>query len=216
MRSINSVEDEDPLMVVLGSAHRGRLGRILLGSVGSALLSGAPCAIAVAPRDYAEREKRRVLRVGVAFSGSDESWPALEAAISLAGRVHASLTVLAVVDPRQYSYAAASPMVNSAAYQADAEREMERVLDGAIDRVPAGLPVERRLITGDPATLIGEAAADFDLLILGSRGYGPLRRALLGEVDAPRTMPCPHPATRCGRRPPGVPGHQGRRPRFSG
>jgi nucleotide-binding universal stress UspA family protein len=149
-------EEVDPIAVVLGSAHWGRLGRIVLGSVGSALLSGAPCAIAVAPRGYAEREKRSVLRVGVAFDGSEESWPALEAASGLAGRLRASLIVLGVVEPVRYGYVTPYPVLdpNAPDNRKRREEEMSRILDRAVERAPAGLSAERRRMSGDPASLI--------------------------------------------------------------
>jgi nucleotide-binding universal stress UspA family protein len=157
-------ESVDSIMIVLGSAHRGRLGRLLVGSVGAALLAQAPCPIAVAPRGYAHGDKR-LSRVGVAVSGSAESWPALEAAADLASRLQGSLTVLGV------------------AGAARSKPEIERVLDRAIDRLPSGLPAERNLMAGDPAAAIGEAGAELDLLVVGSRGQGPIRRALHGSVS---------------------------------
>ena len=42
---------------MIGSAHRGPLGRILLGSTGESMLSGAPGGIAVAPLGYADGEQ---------------------------------------------------------------------------------------------------------------------------------------------------------------
>jgi nucleotide-binding universal stress UspA family protein len=36
--------------IVVGSSHRGPLGQVLGGSVPQSLLSGGPCAVAVAPR----------------------------------------------------------------------------------------------------------------------------------------------------------------------
>jgi nucleotide-binding universal stress UspA family protein len=188
-------EATDPIALVLGSAHRGRLGRVLAGSVGSALLSGAPCAIAVAPRGYASREERKVLRVGVAFNGSEESWPAVEAASALAGRLRASLMIVGVVETVRYGYATPYPVLdpNAPDNQQRREEEMSRVLDRAVERAPAALSVERRRMSGDPATLIAEAAEDFDLLVIGSRGYGPIRRTLLGGVAAKvmQIAPCP-------------------------
>jgi nucleotide-binding universal stress UspA family protein len=188
-------EEAGPIAVALGSPHRGRLGRVLLGSVGSALLSGAPCAIAVAPRGYAEREKRSVLRVGVGFDGSEESWPALEAASALAGRLRASLTLVGVVEPVRYGYVTPYPVLdpNAPDNRQAREAEMSRVLDRALDRTPEDLSAERRRMRGDPATLIAQAAEELDLLLLGSRGYGPIRRTLLGGVSAKvmEIAPCP-------------------------
>ena len=37
-------------LVVVGSTHTGRLGRVFPGSTGEKLLHGAPCAVAVVPR----------------------------------------------------------------------------------------------------------------------------------------------------------------------
>lgn len=186
-------EEVEPVAVVVGSAHRGRVGRVLLGSVGTALLSGAPSPIAVAPGGYAEREQRRVASVGVAVSGSEESWPALAAAIGLAGRLRASLTVLGVVEPVHLSYGGEYPAVDLPAYQRASTQRMTAVLDEAVGRAPAGLATERRLLAGDPPAAIAEAAGDFDLLVLGSRAYGPVRRALLGSVSAKlmAVAPCP-------------------------
>jgi nucleotide-binding universal stress UspA family protein len=46
---------------------------------------------------------------------------------------------------------------------------------------------------GDPAEVLAAQADELDFLVLGSRGYGPIRRALLGGVSAEvmRTAPCP-------------------------
>src|ERR1051326_2744527 len=45
-------EDEDVDLIVVGSPHRGAIGRALIGSVADNLLHGAPCPVAVAPRGY--------------------------------------------------------------------------------------------------------------------------------------------------------------------
>ncbi|HEY8501850.1 MAG TPA: universal stress protein, partial [Solirubrobacterales bacterium] len=43
--------------IVVGSAHRGPIGRALLGSVADGLLHGAPCETIVAPRGFASEER---------------------------------------------------------------------------------------------------------------------------------------------------------------
>jgi nucleotide-binding universal stress UspA family protein len=46
---------------------------------------------------------------------------------------------------------------------------------------------------GDPAEVLGARSRDLDLLVVGSRGYGPLRHALMGNVSwgVMRAASCP-------------------------
>ncbi len=185
--------EENPVVTVIGSAHRGLLGRIFLGSTGEALLSGAPGPVAVAPAGYADGGARRLLSIAAATDGSEEAERALEVAIALAARLEARLTVLSGAPPPHWGYAAAF-----AALSGDSEIDLgrdqaERTLEHALERVPDGLQVETEVLRGEPASAIAEAAADFDLLILGSRGYGPIRGVFLGSISAPlvRQAPCP-------------------------
>jgi nucleotide-binding universal stress UspA family protein len=175
---------EHALLIVVGSTHRGALGRVLPGSVGVSLLHGAPCAVAVAPRDYAARGEHRLQHVAVAFDGSPEAWAALETGIALAEHLHAAFTVLAVAEPTMYGYPASLSLLTAGEYQTYEQEAKRRALDTAVARVPANLAVEARLMNGDAGTLLAEASRDFDLLLVGSRGYGPLRRTLLGSVAA--------------------------------
>ncbi len=81
-----TAETDQAQVIVVGSSHRGPVGRTLAGSVGESLLQGASRAVAIAPRGYAERDEERLQRIAVAFDGSSESWAALETAIGLAER----------------------------------------------------------------------------------------------------------------------------------
>lgn len=174
--------EEQAVLIVVGPTHRGPGGRVRLGSIGQALLHGAPCAVAVAPRGYADRDERRLQRLGVAFDGSTEAWAAFETAVNLAGRLHASLTVVTVAEREHYGYAAAGAILAAAGLHNFEQEEKQQVLDLALGRVPAELPVEGRLLTGSPGRLLADASEEFDLMIMGSRGYGALKRAALGSV----------------------------------
>ena len=181
-------------MIVVGSCHHGPVGRTLAGSVGESLLHGASCSVAIAPRDYAERRRQeRLQRVAVAFDGSSESWTALETAIGIAERCHATVTVIAVADYPRYGYAASWSILTTGEFE-DAERaDKERLLALAVGRIPDGLERESRVLTGDPASCLSEVSGEFDLMVAGSRAWGPLKRTVLGSTTRKliRSSACP-------------------------
>jgi len=169
-------------MIVVGSARRGARRRISAGSTAERLLHGAVCPVAVAPRGLRERPAdERVRRIGVAFVDVPEAHEALKVAAALTERTGASLTLYTVVAPRAEVFA---PVVGRDAEEAflGAVREAARE---ALDAAVAGLPFEAadELLEGD---VVDELAAlddrECDLLVCGSRGYGPVRRVLLGGV----------------------------------
>jgi nucleotide-binding universal stress UspA family protein len=49
--------------------------------------------------------------------------------------------------------------------------------------MPDGLQAEARLLDGDPAEALVAESEALDLLVAGSRGYGPVRSVLLGSVS---------------------------------
>jgi nucleotide-binding universal stress UspA family protein len=155
----------DPDLVVIGSGHLGRMGRIYPGSVGERLLSGAPCAIAVAPRGFARRSGERSGVLGVAYDGRDEARRALRSAEQLASDSGDSLRLIGVVPPSSGLRELFSEQLG------EAEAKLGHAVEGSF-------VIEE----GDPAEVLSEGGADLDLLVVGSRGYGPLRHILLGGV----------------------------------
>lgn len=186
-------ETEVASLVVVGSSHRGPVGRVMPGSVAESLLHGATCAVAVAPRDFSQEVDRRLRRIAVAFDGSAEAWAALETAIAIAERVHGSLGLFTVAEPPRYGLATSMAILRAAEFHDAERREKERILELALHRIPSSLQVESRLLVGDAGPTLAQAAADFDLLVAGSRGYGPLRRTILGSASAKlvRSAACP-------------------------
>jgi nucleotide-binding universal stress UspA family protein len=74
--------------------------------------------------------------------------------------------------------------------------ELQAVLDDAASAVkPAGVTIERQILLGRPSASIVDQASTWgaDLIVLGSRGHGPLRTMLLGSVSAEvvDSAPCP-------------------------
>jgi len=194
---------EDADLIIVGSSHHGALGRVLLGSVGERLLSGAPCAVALAPRGHAAREARAIRVVGVAFDGSPEAQIALRTARGLAARTGATVRVLMVIEPPAAIPGHFVPLPGIerlvAIERGEALQRQELAARSALDTtlraLGDGVAIEPQvLVGGDPASAILDAArADVDLLMLGSRAYGPMRRALLGSVSGAvvRHASCP-------------------------
>jgi nucleotide-binding universal stress UspA family protein len=184
-------EDEGADLIVIGSTHRGTLGRVYPGSVGERLLNGAPCAVAIAPRGFARGEHFGLGVVGVAYDGTSESKLALKEAERLAGELGASLRLIAVVP---HVSAIPARVGHTSADYADAlRRHFREVLDRAVSAIPSATAADTTLDEGDPAAALAARGVELDLLVIGSRGYGPLRRVLLGGVAAEvmRTAPCP-------------------------
>jgi nucleotide-binding universal stress UspA family protein len=178
-------------LLVIGSSHRGRVGRAMLGGTGDRLLRTAPCPVVVAPRGLTPAGMA-VRRIGAAFDGGPESERALAFAAGLAARHDAALEVLFVVRPDVLSHGAPSAALEERAL-AETREQGRRRLDEAVASLPGEVVATGRLLDGDPARELAAAAADLDVLVAGSRGRGRLGGVLLGGVTRPllHDAPCP-------------------------
>jgi nucleotide-binding universal stress UspA family protein len=167
-------EREHADVLALGSSHRGFLGRVLLGDDTRAALEGAPCAVAVAPAGYTSSQ-HSIATIGVGYDGSAESVAALARARELADALGAKVRVLQVVQvigTTYLGYGGAALGAAIATMLADAEAEV------------AGLEgVEGEAVVGLPGEALAELGEHVDLLIVGSRGYGPVRYLILGSTS---------------------------------
>lgn len=168
-------EQEEADLIVLGSTHRGPVGRVLAGSVGERLLGGSPCAIAIAPKGYASGIHPGIGIIGVGYDGGEESKRALEAARELALGSGSSLRLIGVAP--------------------DDDEEVALIDDelAAGSELCDETEVERCVLRGDAAAALADQGVELDLLVLGSRDYGPIRAVLLGGVsrEVLRSAPCP-------------------------
>lgn len=174
-------EREGASLIVLGASERARIGRVLPGSTAVRLLSGSSVPVAIAPREYRDQPEREPT-VGVGFDASAEAERALDWAAALAVDAGGRLRLLAVHEPIEF------PSVGSGAVPIEAvRRALRRRLREEVNKAAAGmagdLTVETVLTDGKPAVQLAQASTELDLLVLGSRGYGPVRSVLLGSVS---------------------------------
>jgi nucleotide-binding universal stress UspA family protein len=189
-------------LVVVGSPHRGAFGRALIGSVAERLLHGASVPIVVAPHGFAARPIKSLDSIAIAYDGGPESKLALARAESIARIAGAKLQILTAISP-------AVPMPSAVGYTPPLGFDADELIAEAISAVDPALETKGRRLGGPPATAIAEACADVDMLVTGSRGYGPLGRVFVGSVSSSLICkaPCPVlvvPRSEVGERIPGT------------
>jgi nucleotide-binding universal stress UspA family protein len=181
-RALHAVSERDGVaLVVVGSTRRGPAGRVVPGSTGERLLHGSPCPVAVVPRGSAAAGPIRT--VGVGYDGSDESEAALAAAYQVARRFDAGLRVIRIFD----ATVVASPalMTVPGPYEnvhEDYEARQREGLDEAVAAMPSDVRVETFFSAGSPSHELAAQSELVDLMVVGSRGYGPRAAVLLGGV----------------------------------
>ena len=187
-------EQERAEVVVVGSAHRGPLGRTYPGGTGDRLLHGSARPVAVAPRGLREDPPPALRTIAVAFLDTPEAHEALAFAAALGQRGGARLRLLSVVPSRAEVFAPVVGRDAELAFAARAREVFRAALDGALAGLGGRVEATGELLEGDVVDALATVdRRDADLLVCGSRGYGPLRRVLLGGVSSRllRRAACP-------------------------
>jgi nucleotide-binding universal stress UspA family protein len=166
-------EDQGADLIVVGSCSRGAVGRAMLGDDSRAALNGAPCAVAIAARGYAEHPKS-IGKVGVGYNKSSESKVAMATARQVAASTGATVHALEVVSIPTYAYMGLMSPTGEGidVILAEANARMRELPD-----------VEGRAVYGLTGEELAAFGDDLDILLVGSRSYGPVRRLVLGSTS---------------------------------
>jgi nucleotide-binding universal stress UspA family protein len=181
-------EAERADVIVVGSTHHSAIGRVFAGDDAAATLHGSSCPVAVAPHGLAEAEWKPVQKIGVGFDGQPEARQALALAAAVAQDCGASIAVKsAVTTPIPYA--------DGGAYEGDwlarAEKRAAEELGEALADVAVAATGD--VVIGGPVDELVELSANVDLLVLGSRAWGPVRRTMIGSTASQlmRKSHCP-------------------------
>ncbi|HKP88414.1 MAG TPA: universal stress protein [Thermoleophilaceae bacterium] len=185
---LEAAAGEEAARLVVGSSRRSPHERVLAGWTAMRLLHGAPCPVSVVPRGWSGGEGLRT--IGVACADSEEGREALRAAHALARRAGATLRVVTVITVSAGMYAEIEPSYKAGQFGRDLEDvegehklRAEKWLRQAVAQLDGDVPVEVEAFVGDPAETLVSLSEHLDLLVCGSRGYGPVGGVLLGSVS---------------------------------
>jgi nucleotide-binding universal stress UspA family protein len=170
-------------LVIVGSSHAAAPGHVAVGRTGRQLLYDAPFSLAVAAAGLHERETG-LRAVGVGYNGSPEAKVALGVAAELARTGRAKLLLRRVVEDRV-------PVLSREVWMTLADWSHEHMWENerqkALAEVQAAasqlaIRAEASATVGDPGYEMRAFSGQVDLLVVGSRRWGPVARLVTGGV----------------------------------
>ncbi|MFB4302877.1 universal stress protein [Actinomadura sp. NTSP31] len=183
-------------LIVIGSAPRGRRGRVAIGSTADQLLHGSPVPVLLAPRGYAAQAPDQFERLTVAYWRRPDVDGPLQAAARTARALALPMRLVTLVlRPPGLSARLRNADDAMARQVARAEEDLAHAAGRLGGAAGEGAVVGTEAVAG---TGIGKALASVDmlpgeLLACLSSHHGPLRKVFLGEGAGKivRAAPCP-------------------------
>jgi nucleotide-binding universal stress UspA family protein len=175
-------ESRGAAFLVVGSRGSGGFADLAVGSTTQHVASQALCPVLAVPCPPDGEPERRGVVVGV--DGSPVSEHAIELAFEMASELEQPLdAVHAWTDPAQLGPGVMLPLV----YDRDLVEDEERLvlaesLAGWADKYP-DVVVTSTVTRDHPVPALVRASAGARVLVVGSRGRGPVSSALLGSVS---------------------------------
>ena len=183
---VAEAEEAGAGLIVMGSRGFGRVRRALTGSVSDSVVRHAHCPVLVTRGEPANFPAKILL----ATDGSEEADLAASACAELTKTTGSELHVVCV-QPASYVFEMADWEAARADFAEELERASERMAESTLEaqvqkiREAGGEISGAHARVGFPdAEIVGLAGSlGAGLIVIGSRGRGPLRRALMGSVS---------------------------------
>jgi nucleotide-binding universal stress UspA family protein len=188
---IGSIEEEHIELTVMGAGSHNWLRHVLLGSTSTHILHRSPSSVMIVHDFDGSNGRAQIL---FCSDGSDGSTVALDTLMGFADAARCQVRVMSVVKRPPM---AGFPPAHEAAYlEALAKYEKKQLEElneeahgharSAVSRLEqAGFEASSSVVNGYPNEEILSAAetGEIDLVVVGSRGLGPVKRAFLGSVS---------------------------------
>jgi nucleotide-binding universal stress UspA family protein len=175
-------ESRHAKLVVLGSRGMGGFADMVVGSTTLQVASLAHSPVIAVPDAPEASQPPHGVVVGV--DGSERSEAAIGFALEMADEMNEDLVAVhAWARPARLEPGVMLPLVFDPALVNDEERiVLAESMAGWSEKFP-DVRVEHRVVHDHPVHALVEAAENARLLVIGSRGRGPLRSLLLGSVS---------------------------------
>ncbi|GII92114.1 universal stress protein [Sinosporangium siamense] len=171
-------ESDNAIQVVVGNRGHGGFTGLLAGSVSVGLAGHAACPVVVV------RETPDVLhgKIVVGFDGSRQAQAALDYAFEEASRRNATLEVVyAWQHPLVTSFTAGyAPPTDDLFIKSD--EAVKEALAPWLARHPE-VSATKTTVSDHPVSALTDASEQADLVVVGSRGLGGFRAAILGSIS---------------------------------
>jgi nucleotide-binding universal stress UspA family protein len=177
-------ESEKADLIVVGPRSPAAQERFFPGSTADRLLAGAPCPVGVPPSGIHQRGLPDLRSIGVGYLDTPEARAALEVALRIAQRTGAALKLYTVTPEPAEVMPLLLGRDAEQAFTDTARQAYQEALDSAVASVPPEVRGSGHIRTGDVVDVLSGLAGEVDVLVCGSRGYGPVRRVFLGGVAA--------------------------------
>jgi nucleotide-binding universal stress UspA family protein len=182
---VDLAEDVEAVMVIMGTGQETGPTRALLGSTTDRLLHGATVPVTVVPSGWRQSAPDRISSIGVAYLDTRDGREALRTAVRVALRIPAQLTLYSVLGQSSERYSYLVGRTDEQAFLDKARDSFGKAMEFAAAGVPPELEPRTVILEGAVVESLAELGPDdVDMLVCGSRGYGPARRVLLGGVSS--------------------------------
>lgn len=176
-------------LIVLGASHTSWMGNLLLGSVSTYVLHHSPVSVLIA-----HRSSKDSTTVVFGTDGSGHSRRAIDHAMSVLDPSRCSITVTTVVRS-PWMAPIAYPSIPAFGNYPERDRVEKEMMDRAWEMVElmrayvetAGFEARATVLEGATAPQLLQEAENLNagLIVVGTRGRGAIKRALLGSVSDP-------------------------------
>ncbi len=165
-------------LVVLGSEPTTE-GHVSIGRRGRQLLYDAPFALAIAQRGLHQRDFK-IATIGLGFDGETESRAALAMAAALGSAANAEISLMTVVEDH-VPHLSGEWIAHRGGHNV-AELRETALAEASAAVKPLHVSSHVEAVVGDPGLQLRTLSENVDLIVVGSRRWGPFARLVAGGV----------------------------------